>query len=252
MKCRKLIGIRYINQGTTEELRAKNPDAVIPQNLTTGRDEEGHGTHTLATAGGNFVPNVSVYGSGYGTAKGGSPKARVAAYKVCWKPNENDSCASADILSAYDLAIHDGVDVISASLGSIAREHLKNTIAIGSFHAMMNGIVSVAAAGNSGPDDGSVENVAPWILTVGASTTDREFTSYVTLGNKMVIKVYLSLQNFCNSCRIVVENVKVIYMITLICQGASVSQKGLLNDPDSYQLIGGADARIANVSEIDA
>lgn len=40
--------------------------------------------------------------------------------------------------------------------------------------------------------------------------------------------------------------------MTLTCQGASVSQKGSLNDLDSYPLIGGADARIANVSDVDA
>ncbi|CAK7323377.1 unnamed protein product [Dovyalis caffra] len=34
--------------------------------------EIGHGTHTLSTAGGNFVPGANVYGLANGTAKGGS------------------------------------------------------------------------------------------------------------------------------------------------------------------------------------
>lgn len=34
------------------------------------RDYEGHGSHTLSTAGGNFVAGVSVFGFGNGTASG--------------------------------------------------------------------------------------------------------------------------------------------------------------------------------------
>ncbi|KHN34418.1 hypothetical protein glysoja_016746 [Glycine soja] len=36
------------------------------------------GSHTLSTAGGNFVPGASVFGFGNGIASAGSPKARVA------------------------------------------------------------------------------------------------------------------------------------------------------------------------------
>lgn len=190
--CRKLIGVRYISNGLIEDLRSKNPSFVVPLNLTDPRDHQGHGTHTLSTAGGNFVSNVSVYGNGFGTAKGGSPKARVAAYKVCWKPHVNDTCNSGDILAGFDLAIHDGVDVISVSMGSSTKDYFENSVAIGSFHAMMNGIIVVASAGNSGPRLSSAANTAPWLFTIGASTIDRDFMSYVTLGNKMVIKVRIS------------------------------------------------------------
>ncbi|KAJ4975953.1 hypothetical protein NE237_001059 [Protea cynaroides] len=134
-------------------------------------------------AGGNFVKGASVFGYGNGTSKGGSPKARVAAYKVCWS-----SCYDADILAGFDAAIHDGVDVLSVSLGGFASDYISDTIAIGSFHAVKRGIVVVASAGNDGPTDGSVTNVAPWLFTVGASTLDREFPTYVDLGNKQKFK----------------------------------------------------------------
>ncbi|XP_028210609.1 subtilisin-like protease SBT5.4 [Glycine soja] len=83
--------------------------------LSTARDYEGHGSHTLSTIGGSFVPGANVFGLGNGTAEGGSPRARVATYKVCWPPIDGNECFDADIMAAFDMAIHDGVDVLSLS-----------------------------------------------------------------------------------------------------------------------------------------
>lgn len=180
---RKVIGARYYNKGYAEVAGKLNSSFQSP------RDNEGHGSHTLSTAGGNFVPGASVFGFGKGTAKGGSPRARVAAYKVCWPPIDGNECFDADILAGFDNAIHDGVDVLSVSLGGSTSGFFSDSIAIGSFHAVRHGIVVVCSAGNSGPADGTVSNVAPWEITVGASTMDREFPSYVILGNKRTFKV---------------------------------------------------------------
>ncbi|WCJ28226.1 Subtilisin-like protease [Euphorbia peplus] len=59
---------------------------------------------------------------------------------------------------------------------------------MGSFHAVRNGILVVCSAGNSGPSAGTASNVAPWILTVGASTIDRDFPSNVILGNNQIFQ----------------------------------------------------------------
>ncbi|MCI11131.1 subtilisin-like protease-like, partial [Trifolium medium] len=48
---------------------------------------------------------------------GGSPRSRVATYKVCWSPTDAESCFGADVLAAIDQAISDGVDLISVSAG---------------------------------------------------------------------------------------------------------------------------------------
>jgi subtilisin family serine protease len=98
-------------------------------------------------------------------------------------------CYEADILAGFDVAISDGVDVLSVSLGGAIDEYSDDAIAIGSFHAFKKGITVVASAGNSGPGPGSVSNVAPWLITVGASTLDRAFTIYVALGNRKHLKV---------------------------------------------------------------
>ncbi|KAJ3707946.1 hypothetical protein LUZ61_011651 [Rhynchospora tenuis] len=174
---KKLIGARYFNKGYEAYVGKLNSSYMTP------RDNDGHGTHTLSTAGGAFVANASLFGHGNGTAKGGSPKARVAAYKVCWPPVNGGECFDSDILAAFDAAIADGVDVISMSVGGDPVDYFNDGIAIGSFHAVKSGIKVICSAGNSGPTAGSVSNVAPWIFTVGASTMDREFPAYVYYGS---------------------------------------------------------------------
>ncbi|XP_078162318.1 subtilisin-like protease SBT5.3 [Carex rostrata] len=181
---KKLIGARYFNKGYEAY--------VGPLNISfqTPRDIDGHGTHTLSTAGGTFVANASFFGYGSGTAKGGSPHARVAAYKVCWP-----GCFGADILAAFEAAISDGVHVVSVSLGGRPRDYFNDVIAIGSFHAVKNGIKVVCSAGNSGPTAGTVTNLAPWIFTVAASTMDREFPAYLYFGNTTLKGLSLSSTN---------------------------------------------------------
>ncbi|CAA3011298.1 subtilisin-like protease SBT4.15 [Olea europaea var. sylvestris] len=164
----KVIGAQFFklqNDGQEEE---KSP-----------ADLDGHGTHTASTVAGNSVHGASLYGIAKGTARGGVPSARLAIYKVCWIMG----CTDMDILAAYDAAIADGVDIISVSLGGYPRNLFEDPIAIGSFHAMKKGIFTSCAAGNDGPDLESIENVAPWILTVAATSIDRRFEAPVTLGN---------------------------------------------------------------------
>ena len=106
----KLVGPRYFNQDYAVH---KGP---LNSSFYSARDKNGHGSHTLSRAGGNFVAGASVFGFGKGTAKGGSPKARVAGYEVCW--DGMGGYYDCDIIAAFDMAIHDGVHVLSVSLGS--------------------------------------------------------------------------------------------------------------------------------------
>jgi subtilisin family serine protease len=108
-------------------------------------------------------------------------------------------CFDADIIAAFDAAIHDGVDVLSVSLGGAPAEYFNDGVAIGSFHAVRNGVTVVCSAGNSGPGAGTVSNTAPWLVTVGASTMDREFPAYLVLGNNMRIKVGQVIPNCASS-----------------------------------------------------
>ena len=89
-----MTGARYFIKGYEAHAGKLNAS------FYTARDTIGHGSHTLSNAGGKFGTGVSVFGNGNGTAKGGSPKARVADYKVCWPPLDSDlgrDCYDADI-----------------------------------------------------------------------------------------------------------------------------------------------------------
>ncbi|KAG9456872.1 hypothetical protein H6P81_001380 [Aristolochia fimbriata] len=155
---------------------------VYPDTLTdSARDENGHGSHTASTIAGRSVHGVSLYGLAKGDARGGVPLAKIAVYKVC----SSLGCSFKDILAAFDDAIADGVDLISLSLGpdSAATHFFEDPIAIGSFHAMARGILISNSAGNTGPSWRSTASVAPWILTVAATSIDRRFISKLALGN---------------------------------------------------------------------
>ncbi|KAL3345027.1 hypothetical protein AABB24_024135, partial [Solanum stoloniferum] len=160
------------------------------------RDVDGHGTHTAGTVGGRRVANASAIGGfAKGIATGGAPNVRLAIYKVCWPvPDqslaEGNACATDDILAAFDDAIADGVHVLSISLGSLPQStyYTENAIAIGSLHAVKKNIVVACSAGNDGPTPSTVGNVAPWVITVGASSIDRVFSSPILLGNGMIVE----------------------------------------------------------------
>ncbi|KAI9114251.1 hypothetical protein K1719_014901 [Acacia pycnantha] len=184
---RKIIGARTFFRGYETKHGSLSQSTRI-----SARDTVGHGTHTLSTAGGDFVPAVSVLRNGNGTAKGGSPRARLAVYKVCWGHDNSEDCTDEDLLRAFDQAIDDGVDVLSVSIGRSpvpnVNDIMTNGISIGSFHAVSRGVLVVASAGNDGPELQTVSNVAPWIFTIASSSIDREFSNNNTLSNGLLMK----------------------------------------------------------------
>ncbi|XP_052196829.1 subtilisin-like serine-protease S [Diospyros lotus] len=172
---RKIIGARYYLSGYEAE---EEPAKTV--SFKSARDSSGHGTHTASIAAGRYVTNMNYDGLAAGAARGGAPMARIAIYKTCW----DSGCYDVDLLAAFDDAIRDGVDILSVSLGPDAPQgdYFSDAISVGSFHAASHGVLVVSSAGNEG-SQGSATNLAPWMVTVAASSTDRDFVSEIMLGD---------------------------------------------------------------------
>jgi subtilisin family serine protease len=174
----KLIGARSFFESARWKWKGID-DPVLPI------EDSAHGTHVSSTAAGAFVPGANAMGSGVGTAAGMAPRAHLAFYQVCFV---DKGCDRDDILAAIDDAMDDGVDVLSISLGDdSAGDFAADPIALGGYSGIMRGIFVCTAAGNHGPVAATVANEAPWLLTVGAATTDRRALADVKLGNGLEI-----------------------------------------------------------------
>ena len=130
-------------------------------------DFQGHGTHVAATAAGN------------GVLKGVAPDAEIYAYKVF--PYAYDHVIIAAIEAAMDPNgdgdYSDHVDIISMSLGKFCGGtytdlcNPDDVISTAVDNAVDAGVVVVVAAGNSGPNLGTVSSpaTARKAITVGAT-----------------------------------------------------------------------------------
>ena len=84
-------------------------------------------------------------------------------------------------------AVIDGVNVLSLSLGSnsaaVGNVTYTQSFQLACLGALKNGVICVHAAGNTGPGTSTVTSFSPWITSVGATTTDRVYPSYLYTGD---------------------------------------------------------------------
>lgn len=176
----KLIGAQYFAEGFGGGEAIK---AEFPLEFISPRDADGHGTHTASTAGGNQgVAAVLESGLDLGVISGIAPRARIAAYKVCWGYLGAGGCPISDNVAAIDQAVADGVDVINYSISGTQTNFL-DPVEVAFLFAADAGVVVNASAGNSGPGAATVAHPSPWITTVAAGTHDRFYAGEVTLGD---------------------------------------------------------------------
>jgi uncharacterized repeat protein (TIGR01451 family) len=143
-------------------------------------DEDGHGSHTASTSGGNVVDDVTPTapeGTNPPTSdvSGVAPHANVISYRGC--------CTTAGLTASIDQAIADGVDVINYSIGSSAPSDLWNDFdALGFLNARAAGIFVATSNGNDGPGFATTGSPAdaPWLTSVGASTHNRHAFNTLT------------------------------------------------------------------------
>jgi subtilisin family serine protease len=172
----KLIGARYFIDGARSMwCGAGNPTECFDNGeIESPRDADGHGTHTATTVAGHRV-NASIFGTLLGAVQGIAPRARIAAYKACWlRPGDlRASCNTSDLTNAIDMAVADGVHIINYSVGSSLRlATAPDDIAL--MAAAKAGILAAVAAGNEGPNLGTIGSPAgaPWVITAAASSRD--------------------------------------------------------------------------------
>jgi len=166
----KLIGARFFIDGA----QASGP--IDDGEIRSPRDADGHGTHTATTAAGNRV-KASIFGTFIGRVQGVAPRARVSVYKACWlRPGDlRATCNASDLAGAIDAAVADGVDIINYSVGSsLLKITAPDDLAL--LAATRAGVFTVVAAGNEGPNPGTIGSPAggPWVLTAAASSRDGE------------------------------------------------------------------------------
>lgn len=170
----KLIGARYFGSTFSSVYEMQFGLGAF----ASARDDDGHGSHTASTAAGNAGVTAVLAGTNVnGTLSGVAPRARIAAYKVCWNANYTNpeggaerGCFFGDSLAAIDAAVVDGVDVLNYSIGNA--QAINTPVYNASLSAANAGVFFAASAGNSGPTPATVSNIAPWIATVAASTYD--------------------------------------------------------------------------------
>jgi len=142
----------------------------------TARDDDGHGTHTSSTAGGNPVAKAELFGVDRGPVQGIAPGAQIAQYRVCGP----GGCFGSDTTAATEQAVLDGADVISYSISGGSAPFADPT-ELAFLDAYAAGTFVSASAGNSGPTAGTTDHLGPWVTTVAASTQSRAFVAQVTL-----------------------------------------------------------------------
>ncbi len=176
----KLIGARFYNSGWGGNAGIAE---LFPFEFNSPRDWGGHGTHTSTTAGGNANVPATGPASVLGSISGIAPRARIAAYKVCWADQPTGGgCFGSDSVAAIDQAVADGVDVINFSISGTQTNFL-DPVEVAFLYAANAGVFVATSAGNSGPASATVAHPSPWLTTTAAGTHNRDGAGSVTLGN---------------------------------------------------------------------
>ena len=138
-------------------------------------DDNGHGTHVAGIIAGNGYDS-------YGARAGVAPGSHVVSLKVL---DADGQGVISDVIAAFGWAVANrathNIRVINLSIGArITESYLTDPLTLAAKRATDAGIVVVSAAGNLGKkSNGSAQygsitapGNAPWVLTVGASSTE--------------------------------------------------------------------------------
>ncbi|QFG67924.1 cell wall-binding repeat-containing protein [Ornithinimicrobium pratense] len=204
----KLIGARFYPAGNNTSLDFLSP-----------RDTNGHGSHTAGTAAGNDGVDMVVHGTDMGTGAGMAPAAQISAYKALWQNSDGGaSGVTAGLLGAINDAVADGVDVINYSVSG-SSQYVVDSVELAFLNAANAGVFVAASAGNAGATGGpgSVAHNSPWVMTVAASTHDRDTSKHVNLGGEDIVDRIEGKDRYATAAQIALQgydDVDTVYIAT--------------------------------------
>lgn len=145
-----------LNHPDLRQRLAKGYNAISP--IASANDDNGHGTHVagIIAASDNDIGIVGV-----------SPEVVIHPVKVL---DGNGGGSLSDVVSGIQWCIDNKIDIINMSLGaSEASETFRQAVKL----AADQGIIIVAAAGNSGPGPNTIDYPAKYPETIAVAACDR-------------------------------------------------------------------------------
>lgn len=137
-------------------------------------DDNGHGTHVAGI--------VAAINDAYGVV-GVAPQAYLYAIKVL---DRRGSGYLSDIIEGLDWAITNDMDIVNMSLGT---NTYSSALALAVQRTAAAGVVQVAAAGNDGPGEYTVDypGAFPEVIAVGATASDDSIASFSSCGPQVAV-----------------------------------------------------------------
>ena len=138
-----------------------------------------HGTHVSGTIAGQKENDMD------GAVKGVAPDVDLYSYRVLGAYGSGET---AWVLAGIDKAVKDEMDVINLSLGINTNDPLSPT-SVAVNNAMLAGVVTTVAAGNTGPGEKTVGSpgAAALPITVGASDVSQNIPTFTATAGELVL-----------------------------------------------------------------
>lgn len=139
----------------------------------------GHGTHVAGTVGGTGERSGGLY-------RGVAPGARMVGYGSGGALFILDAVGGLDYSATHQFSFAYPIRITSNSWGTSGPFNHLHPVNIATYELYKRGILSVFAAGNSGPDENTHNPYAqaPWVVSVGAGEINGVLTSFSSRGNR--------------------------------------------------------------------
>ncbi len=203
----------HVVQNTQGATNLNSKSALAPISYIEGVPNtdwgSGHGTHVAGTIGGTGARSNGLY-------RGVAPGADLVGYGSGAVLLILDAVGGLDYAATNQFSFDHAIRVTSNSWGTSGKFAPLNPVNIATYELYKRGIVSVFAAGNSGPgeDTHNPYAQAPWVISVGAGEKDAVLTSFSSRGKRGEIGTFTMPDGkswtYINEPTIVAPGVKIV------------------------------------------